>query len=96
MAYFANGTEGQVFDEQCFVCKYGEKPCPIALIQMEFNYDAYKNKIATDILNYLVENNGTCAMFAVFREDFEIDLTEEKIIAERYGKLIELDRARAI
>jgi len=23
MAYFANGTEGTVFDHQCSICKYG-------------------------------------------------------------------------
>jgi hypothetical protein len=29
MAYFANGCEGEVFDEQCAKCRFGESPCPI-------------------------------------------------------------------
>ena len=44
MAYFANGTEGMCFDEQCSRCKYGEDACPIAFVQTMYNYDAC-NKI---------------------------------------------------
>ena len=81
MAYFANGSEGMVFDEQCLVCKYGEDACPIAYVQQMFNYDACNNEVATKILDYLVKPDGTCMMFQVFRKDFckyiypEIDYT---------------------
>ena len=37
MAYFANSTEGDVFYEQCAICKYGEEPCPIRFIQLIYN-----------------------------------------------------------
>jgi hypothetical protein len=60
MAYFANGSEGMVFD--CEDCKYQLEPCPIALVQMEFNYDACNNEVATKILDSLVKNDGTCMM----------------------------------
>lgn len=60
MAYFANGSEGMVFD--CEGCKYQSEPCPIALVQMEFNYDAVNNKVATKILDRLVKDDGTCIM----------------------------------
>ena len=60
MAYFANGSEGMVFD--CEGCKYQLEPCPIALVQMEFNYDACNNETATKILNCLVKDDGTCMM----------------------------------
>ena len=33
MAYFSNGTEGEVFVEQCCKCKYGKSLCPIAWVQ---------------------------------------------------------------
>ena len=73
MAYFSNGTEGMVFDHQCSLCKYGEKYCPIAFVQQEYNYEACNNEIARKILDTLVENNGTCAMWKEFKEDFRID-----------------------
>ena len=70
MAYFSNSSEGEVFDEQCARCKYGTKPCPIALVQMNFNYDAVNNEVATEILNTLVKSDGTCTMHEEFKEDF--------------------------
>ena len=73
MAYFSNGTEGMVFDEQCAKCKYGQHPCPIALVQILYNYDACNNEIATKILNTLVDDGGNCSMFKQFKHDFEID-----------------------
>lgn len=73
MAYFPNGTAGMCFDDQCQKCKYGEEPCPIAWVQMTYNYDACNNKVATAILKNLVQDNGTCAMFECFKKDFEKD-----------------------
>ena len=73
MAYFSNGTEGSVFDAQCIKCKYGDKPCPIALVQGLYNYDACNNKVARKILDTLVSNNGTCAMYEEFKNDFRTD-----------------------
>jgi len=73
MAYFANGTEGGIFEYQCLLCRYGEEQCPIALVQVLYNYDACNNKIARKILDTLVENNGTCAMWKEFKNDFRID-----------------------
>jgi len=77
MAYFPNGTAGMCFDDQCQKCKYGEEPCPIAMVQMNYNYDACNNKVATAILKNLVQDNGTCAMFECFKKDFTKD-TEDK------------------
>jgi len=73
MAYFANGTEGTVFEHQCSICKYGEKNCPIAFVQQMYNYDACNNEIARKILDELVADNGTCAMWKEFKNDFRID-----------------------
>jgi hypothetical protein len=72
MAYFANGTEGMVFDKQCAKCKYGDKPCPIALDQFTYNYDACNNKVASNILDILVSDNGTCEMYKNFEDDFKL------------------------
>ena len=78
MAYFSNGSEGECFDEQCGRCKYGQLPCPIALIQMTYNYDQItsKNKgdnTAFQIMDELVKGDGTCTMFEMAKADFEID-----------------------
>ncbi len=79
MAYFANGTEGMRFDEQCSRCKYGGAPCPIALVQMAYNYDAVKNKIASSILGYLVKDTGKCMMWEMAKADFEIDSEQNRL-----------------
>jgi len=72
MAYFSNGSEGMCFDEQCSKCKYGQMPCPIALVQHEYNYDACNNETARKILDTLVKDNGDCAMFEMAKSDFEV------------------------
>ncbi len=69
MAYFANSSEGECFDSQCSICKYGEDPCPIAYVQMTYNYDACNNEVATKILNDLVSEGGLCQMFKEFKKD---------------------------
>jgi len=75
MAYFSNGTEGMVFDDQCARCKYGQHPCPIALVQIDANYDQLKDETGTarKILNHLVKQDGTCTMWETFKHDLEID-----------------------
>ena len=69
MAYFANGSEGMAFDDECCLCKFGQRPCPIQYVQMMYNYDAANNKVATDILNSLVRNNGECVMLHTFWDE---------------------------
>lgn len=74
MAYYSNGSEGDCFSYQCSICKYGNEPCPIALIQMEYNYDQLKDSTGTarKVLNELVANDGTCSMFKTFEKDFSL------------------------
>ena len=72
MAYFANGSEGECFEAQCDECRYGQKPCPIALVQQLYNYDAVNNNAATEILNTLVQDDGTCEMFKLCAKDFQL------------------------
>jgi hypothetical protein len=79
MAYFSNSTDGMKFDEQCNKCKYGEHPCPIAYVQMTYNYDAANNEVATKILNNLVDNNGKCQMLKTFSNDLKIDARQGKL-----------------
>ncbi len=79
MAYFANGTEGYNFDEQDCQCKYGEKPCPIWVVQSEYNYEACNNKTASKILNYLIKDDGTCEMWKMFKDDFFKDVNQEEL-----------------
>ncbi len=79
MAYFANGSEGEVFDVQCTKCKYGEMPCPIAAVQGAYNYDACNNKTAREILDSLVKNDGTCEMYKMCENDFFVDVNQQKL-----------------
>ncbi len=75
MAYFSNGSEGFVFDDQCAKCKYGKYPCPIAFVQMDANYDQLKDTTGTakKILDHLVNEKGECSMWEMARLDFEIN-----------------------
>lgn len=71
MAYFSNGSEGMVFDEQCSKCAFGEDACPIAMIQFNYNYEACNNKVARKIMDDLVKDNGECSMWKAFGDRFK-------------------------
>ena len=72
MAYFGNGGEGTALDCECMEC-WRKRPhlgnCPIALAQMEYNYEACNNEIATAILDMLVKDNGECQMKKLLDEE---------------------------
>lgn len=73
MAYFPNSTSGMVLDEQCAACPVGrdpQAPCPILLVQSQFNYDqchADHWKLR-EAMNALIDEKGICQMFKVFSE----------------------------
>jgi formate hydrogenlyase subunit 6/NADH:ubiquinone oxidoreductase subunit I len=73
MAYFSNSTEGEIFDDQCSKCKYGQESCPIFAAQTLYNYDAVNNKVATEILNTIVNEKGICMMRETFKKDLATD-----------------------
>lgn len=79
MAYFSNSSEGSNFDAECASCKYGEKPCPIMLVQLAYNYDACNIPVARKILDYLVKDNGTCRMKEEFKTDFFKDVNQTEL-----------------
>ena len=39
-------------------------------VQMDYNYEACNNPVARKILDTLVADNGTCAMWKEFKKDF--------------------------
>lgn len=79
MAYFSNGTEGEVFDLECSTCKYGQEACLIAFVQFEYNYKACNNEVARAILDELIKQDGTCEMKRIFKNDFCTDAQQPKI-----------------
>lgn len=66
MAYFSNGSEGEVLDNQCCECRLPfDAPCPVLLAQITYNYDQFKDGKETEItklLNILVDEDGVCQM----------------------------------
>lgn len=84
MAYFQNGTSGEVFHEQCARCRFGNSPCPISLVQMEFNYEAVNNKIATKIMDRLVRDDGSCTVFEMAEEFFDIERVPDSLVERAY------------
>lgn len=81
MAYFPNGTSGECFSEQCGRCRFGEMACPIYVVQSTYNYDACNVPVARKILDALVKNDGTCAMFAMDPECFRSDERDQLSLA---------------
>lgn len=79
MAYFSNGSEGEVFDHQCGRCKFGDKPCPVAAMQLLWNYDQVGNRLAEQIMDNFVKKDGTCTVFEMAKSEFEIDPTQHKL-----------------
>jgi hypothetical protein len=67
MAYFSNGTEGIVLDNQCAVCPVGRNPdlqCPVLLLQLAYNYEQLgkgQDKLR-EAITCLVDEQGTCLM----------------------------------
>lgn len=64
MAYFSNGTEGMVLDEQCSECLHADPDvgCPIFLVQQNFNYDQVGNQKLTEAMSCLISDGGLCRM----------------------------------
>ena len=66
MAYFPNVTAGEHLDKQCADCIHEdpEAGCPLALVQMEFNYSQHNNGQAKlrKCLNLLINEHGDCQM----------------------------------
>lgn len=62
MAYFSNGTEGDHFEMQCAECPIGEKNCPIALVQLIYNYEQCDNSKLKGAMDLLVNESGDCQL----------------------------------
>ena len=66
MAYFPNGTAGEHLDKQCADCIHEdpEAGCPLALVQMEFNYSQHNKGQAKlrECLTLLINDHGDCQM----------------------------------
>jgi len=90
MAYFANGTEGEILDEQCSDCRIpDDAPCPVLWVQTHYNYkqlDKGKETLTSELMNCLVDENGKCLM------KVEID----KVWGDEYFSGPEHDTAKKI
>ena len=67
MAYFSNGSEGGILDEQCAECVLPDNcPCPVLWVQMDFNYKQLDKKgertMVSDVLDCLINEKGECQM----------------------------------
>ena len=85
MAYFANGSEGEIFDDQCNACPLGDLNCPIASVQFGYNYDACNNKVASEILDCLVsDKTKLCALRELLMGEQKLEIAK-KLIARGKG-----------
>ena len=79
MAYFSNSSEGDVLEIQCAECPYGESACPVYGVQACFNYDQVGNKLATEILNMLIDKKGACQMLSLINKRNPTDRRQMKL-----------------
>lgn len=76
MAYFANSTEGSFLDDQCIKCRLHFN-CSVAFVQDFYNYDQCGNKLAENILNSLIGEDGVCKIFD--ENKMLLQMTEDEI-----------------
>ena len=73
MAYFPNGTAGEILDNQCCDCLHEDEWawCPVYAIQSLFNYDQVDKgqEKLRQAINMLVDEKGICKVRATFRAD---------------------------
>ena len=67
MAYFSNGTEGEILDEQCAECSVADDaPCPVLWVQTTYNYSQIDKDgeptLLSEAINCLVDEKGQCKM----------------------------------
>ena len=77
MAYFPNGSSGEVLDAQCANCPLGAgwndpsqqqlfederpmRPCPVALVQLMYNYDQIGVEKLRNAMTILINDSGIC------------------------------------
>ena len=63
MAYFPNGTAGELFESrECFDCIHEGPPegpgCAIMLIHLVWNYDQCDNEQLQDVMQALIDDEG--------------------------------------
>ena len=81
MAYFPNGTAGQVLVDQCDNCLHGMDDsllCPVAHVQTEYNYKQLDrgNADLQAAMNLLIADQGECRMkLAMGKVGIKIDLS---------------------
>lgn len=68
MGYFANGTEGELYEaEYCNRCVHQDDPCAVWLLHLAYNYSGIDDKSMSHALDMLIPRNGVhndeCAMF---------------------------------
>lgn len=94
MAYFPNGTSGQVLDDQCDECIHGlsnDVMCPVYLAQIHFNYDQCRprEKKLRTALNMLIDEKGNCQVKAAFEKVRYVKTVDDDI-----SELERFDRER--
>ena len=72
MAFFSDGSEGTTMDILCPTCPIGdpEHVCPVAMIQLEHNYDQCDNPQLAEAMTTLVAQEGgelRCAVLESLR-----------------------------
>ena len=67
MAYFSNGSEGEILHNQCAECPIpDDAACPILWVQLNYNYQQLdkdgKETLTSEVMNCLVDRKGICKM----------------------------------
>lgn len=82
MAYFPNGSSGEILDNQCASCSLGQSPCPVLLVQLTYNYDQVDKgqEKLREAMEILVDKRGVCQV--------KIQMDKTSLSAEEVRKML--------
>lgn len=90
MAYFPNGSAGEHLENQCGACLHGRDDdigCPIAHVQMEYNYSQGGNEDLEAAITIMINEKGDCQMKPLIDKFYK---AKEKPVDNTHRSLFEV------
>ena len=78
MAVISNSDEDFLSLEDCAQCVFGDEFCPVAYLQVMFNYDQLKNEKVKEMLDILLPD-ARCWFMNNKSEHFKVDARQEQL-----------------
>ncbi len=104
MAYFQDGTESKILDEECRSCVLGQGTCPIYLAQCLFNFEQMQDgqERLMQILHLLIDDGGICQVKKLMANKVELRhgekglRTEEQLVTKPGSEIAAADAGKRL